>query len=102
MHVSTLEAAGAGEVAELRDVWESTGFALELLQSSVETVAAERDGLAARVASEWRLPWTPAWTPPELLGAPDKPRVAILRYALPLEESGVAHILPSIEWTMKH
>src|SRR5947209_4489060 len=72
----------AGDVGALRDVWESTSFALERLQSSPETVAAEQAGLAGRQAPKWALPWTPAWTPDEALGAPDKPRVAVLRWGL--------------------
>ena len=66
-------------MAQLREVWEATGFALERLQASAETVAAEQGGLATRRAPRWTLPWTPAWTPDEVLAAPDKPRVAILR-----------------------
>lgn len=74
-------------MAALRDVWESTGFALERLQASAETVAAEQTGLAARRAPAWRLPWRPAWTPDEALAAPDKPRVAILRCSPDLRRS---------------
>lgn len=70
----------AGDVGALRDVWESTGFALERLQSSLETVSAEQAGLSGRQAPKWALPWTPAWTPDEALSAQDKPRVAVLRW----------------------
>ena len=83
----------AGDVGALRDTWESTGFALERLQSSPETVAAEQAGLARREAPRWALPWTPAWTPEDALSAPDKPRVAVLRWgaaASPLRCSMVA------------
>jgi phosphoribosylformylglycinamidine synthase len=71
----------AGDVAVLRDVWEATSFRLEREQSAEETVEAERSGLAAREAPRWRLPFTPTWTPNELLSAPDKPRIAVLRSA---------------------
>ena len=45
------------------------------------TVEQEQRGLAAREAPQWSLPYTPTWTPDEALGAPDKPRVAVLRCA---------------------
>lgn len=70
----------AGDVAQLRDVWEATGFRLEREQSAEETVEAERRGLAAREAPRWALPYTPTWTPDDVLSAADKPRVAILRW----------------------
>jgi phosphoribosylformylglycinamidine synthase len=82
----------AGNVGALRDTWESTSFALERLQASAETVAAEQAGLAGRQAPNWALPWTPAWTPDEALSAADKPRVAVLRSAEPFAS---VHALPS-------
>ncbi|BDA47656.1 Phosphoribosylformylglycinamidine synthase [Coccomyxa sp. Obi] len=69
----------SGDVAQLRDVWEATGFRLEREQAAEETVEAERRGLAAREAPRWALPYTPTWTPDDVLSAADKPRVAILR-----------------------
>lgn len=74
--------AHTGEVGQLRDVWEATGFRLEREQSAEETVEQEQRGLAAREAPRWSLPWTPTRTPDEVLNAPDKPRVAILRCAI--------------------
>jgi hypothetical protein len=53
-------------------VWEETGFRLERLQAAEATVAEEQGGLAARTAPQWRLPFTPEWTPPEKLDAQDK------------------------------
>ena len=32
-----------------------------------------------RQAPVWRIPWTPEWTPPEVLEAQQKPRVAVIR-----------------------
>ncbi len=62
----------AGTVAELRDVWEATGFELERLQAAPHTVAAEQRSLATRSAPQWRLPFTPQWTPDAKLQAADK------------------------------
>ncbi len=42
-------------------------------------MAAEQAGLSARTAPAWALPWTPAWTPPDVLARRDRPRVAVLR-----------------------
>lgn len=71
--------SNSGEVGQLRDAWEATGFRLEREQAAEETVEAERRGLAAREAPTWALPYTPSWTPDDLLNAPNKPRVAVLR-----------------------
>ena len=76
------ESGLAGEVGELRDVWEATAFGLEREQSAEETVEQEQRGLATREAPLWSLPYPPAWTPAEALSAPAKPRVAILRCAV--------------------
>jgi hypothetical protein len=65
-----------GTVPELRDVWESTSFALERLQCAVENVAAEQSGLSGRVAPAWHLPFTPAFTPAEKLATTGKVRRA--------------------------
>lgn len=64
----------AGTTPALRDAWEETSFRLERLQASEATVAAEQAGLAKRTAPQWRLPFTPEWTPPEKLDAQDKVR----------------------------
>ena len=69
---SELRLRHAGTTPELRDVWEETGFRLERLQAAEATVAEEQSGLAARTAPQWRLPFTPEWTPPEKLAAQNK------------------------------
>jgi phosphoribosylformylglycinamidine synthase len=56
-------AAVSGTTPALRDVWEATSFQLERLQCAEENVEAEQAGLAARTAPQWRLPYTPTWTP---------------------------------------
>ena len=48
-------------------------------QAAAECVDAEQRGLATRQAPRWALPWTPAWTPPDVLAPGDRPRVAVLR-----------------------
>ena len=42
-------------------------------------MALEQAGLSARMAPTWALPWTPAWTPPDVLARAERPRVAVLR-----------------------
>ena len=69
----------AGAVADLRDTWERTSFALERLQSSEKTVAAEEAGLKNRKAPVWNLTYTPEKTSDEVMAATDKVKVAILR-----------------------
>lgn len=59
----------AGTTPALRDVWEATSFQLERLQAAEENVEAEQSGLASRVAPQWRVPFTPAWTPADKLAA---------------------------------
>ena len=59
----------AGTTPALRDVWEATSFQLERLQCAEENVDAEQAGLAARRAPQWRVPFTPAWTPADKLAA---------------------------------
>ncbi len=69
-------------LAALRDAWEATSFELEKRQCHPACVAQEQAGLAARGAEPlWPLTFTPAPTPPALLGAAAdaKPRVAVLR-----------------------
>ncbi|KAK9814223.1 hypothetical protein WJX72_002529 [[Myrmecia] bisecta] len=69
----------SGNMPELRDVWEATGFQLERLQCAEENVEAEQRGLATRAAPHWHLPYRPSWTPRDKLQHSDKPRVAIVR-----------------------
>ena len=59
----------AGTTPALRDVWEATSFQLERLQCAEENVEAEAAGLAGREAPQWRVPFTPAWTPADKLVA---------------------------------
>jgi phosphoribosylformylglycinamidine synthase len=59
----------AGTTPALRDVWEATSFQLERLQCAEECVEVEQAGLATRQAPQWRVPFTPAWTPADKLGA---------------------------------
>lgn len=59
----------SGTTPALRDVWEATSFQLERLQCAEENVEAEQSGLAARTAPQWRVPFTPAWTPADKLSA---------------------------------
>lgn len=70
--------------ASLRDVWESTSFAIEKLQSNPETAKYEQDNLKHRKAPFWNLPYTPQLTPRMLLAnsfqsVRDKVKVAIIR-----------------------
>lgn len=65
-------------MTELRDVWEETSFALERLQSSPATVAAEQAGLRHRRPLAWTLPYAPPPAAPAGGSAP-RPRVAVLR-----------------------
>ena len=66
-------------VADLRDSWEATSFALERLQSSEATVAAEEVSLRTRAAPSWSLTYTPERTPEAVMAQADKVKVAILR-----------------------
>ena len=59
--------SAAGATAQLRDVWEATGFQLERLQAAEECVEAEQAGLAQRTAPQWHLPFTPTRTPDDKL-----------------------------------
>ena len=67
------------DMAELRDLWEATSFALDRLQADPACVAAEQEGLARRTAPPYALSYIPRATPPAVLGATRKPRVAIVR-----------------------
>lgn len=61
-----------GTVPQLRDIWEETSFQMERLQAAAHTVEAEQSGLARRTAPQWRLPYTPEWTPNDKLQSTDK------------------------------
>ena len=46
-------------MTDLRDTWEATSFALEMMQRSTSDVEAERDGLAKRSGPKYNLTYTP-------------------------------------------
>ncbi len=69
----------AGDVRELRDVWESTAFRLERRQADPACVESEEQGLRHRRAPAWRLTYQPESTAPAVLTADHRPAVAILR-----------------------
>ena len=69
----------AGDVGDLRDVWEATSFKLEREQSSGDCVDQEEGGLRARQDPEWRVTFEPGFTPGNVLAAPDKVKVAVVR-----------------------
>ena len=79
----TVSAGGAqcvsDSTASLRDKWEEMSFEFEKLQSSNATVAIEKEGLKSRKAPTWKLTYTPTPTPPEVLNAANKAKVAIIR-----------------------
>ena len=79
----TLDVDGAmvidSEVAVLRDTWESTSFALEMLQTNPACVAQERDGLKSRSAPPLSLTYQMKPTTQEMMESSNKPCVAILR-----------------------
>lgn len=73
------EKAISDAVPRLRDIWETTAFKLERLQCAEECVSAEEAGMASRRAPDWNITFTPTWTPEEVLTAPEKVRVAVIR-----------------------
>ncbi|GAG16575.1 unnamed protein product, partial [marine sediment metagenome] len=68
-----------GDVRDLRDVWESTSFALDALQADPALVAEERDGLRTRTGPSFNVPFDYGPPPEEILASESKHRVAILR-----------------------
>ncbi len=68
-----------GDMRDLRDLWESTSFALDELQADPDHVAAERDGLRRRSAPPYRLGFDPEPTAPAVLARRDRTPVAVLR-----------------------
>ena len=64
---------------DLRDLWEETSFQLDRRQANPSCVEQERSGLRKRSGPRFALPFTPAQTPPAVMEARDKPRVAIVR-----------------------
>mmetsp|Transcript_43391 Transcript_43391/g.117625 ORF Transcript_43391/g.117625 Transcript_43391/m.117625 type:complete len:1236 (-) Transcript_43391:1146-4853(-) len=74
-------------MTDLRDTWEATSFALEMMQRTPEDVVAERDGLASRTGPRYNLTYTPdsieALAPMDDAAADGegsfRPKVAVLR-----------------------
>ncbi|KAL7563251.1 hypothetical protein ACA910_015742 [Epithemia clementina (nom. ined.)] len=66
---------------QLRDIWESTSFALEKRQRNPVCVVQEEKGLKLRKAPEWKLTYEPKATPTSIFDAPvsSKHKVAVLR-----------------------
>ncbi|HUT23100.1 MAG TPA: phosphoribosylformylglycinamidine synthase [Sumerlaeia bacterium] len=69
----------SADMRDLRDLWEETSFQLDRLQANPDCVEQERTGLRDRTGPRFAVPFTPEPTPPSLLEAPSKPRVAIIR-----------------------
>jgi phosphoribosylformylglycinamidine synthase len=67
------------DMRDLRDLWEATGFELDKLQANPELVEQERAGLRDRGAPPYTLPFVPQQTPPAILNATAKPKVAVIR-----------------------
>jgi phosphoribosylformylglycinamidine synthase len=67
------------DLRELRDVWEATSFALDLLQANPDSVAQERDGLHDRSGLRFEVPFDVGATAEAVMASSDKVPVAILR-----------------------
>ncbi len=67
------------DMRTLRDTWEATSFQLERLQADPSHVEQEERGLGIRREPPLNLNFTPKPTPPSILDASSKPKVAILR-----------------------
>jgi phosphoribosylformylglycinamidine synthase len=69
--------------ANLRNIWESTSFAIEKLQSNPDTVKSEQDNLEYRKEPFWNIPFSVKPTPRMLLQPhtiiEDRVKVAIIR-----------------------
>jgi phosphoribosylformylglycinamidine synthase len=52
-----------GDVRKLRDLWESTSFELEMLQTAPACATQEKEGLFHRKAPKWNLTYEPKPTP---------------------------------------
>jgi phosphoribosylformylglycinamidine synthase len=67
------------DVRDLRDLWESTSFEIDLLQANPDRVAEERSGLRHRTGPAYSVSFTVEPTAREILESARKPRVAIVR-----------------------
>ena len=63
----------------LRDVWEARSFQLDRLQTNPTCVAQEEGSLVTRTGPQYTAPFAPKPTPPAVLNARCKPKVAIVR-----------------------
>lgn len=66
-------------VAELRDLWESTSFELEKLQTNPQCAIDEQNLLKSRTDPQYKLTYTPQPTSTDILSGSHKPRVAVIR-----------------------
>ena len=78
IHSGRRETVFCGSVSQLRTVWQETSFQLDELQSNPITVEQERTVIRSRQPLPYSLSFAPAPTPPAVLGAVDKPKVAVL------------------------
>ncbi|MHB8834460.1 MAG: phosphoribosylformylglycinamidine synthase [Candidatus Methylomirabilia bacterium] len=69
----------AGDMRDLRALWEETSYRLERLQMNPDCAEAERAAIFDRTGPVYHLPFTPQPTAPPVLASARKPRVAILR-----------------------
>jgi phosphoribosylformylglycinamidine synthase len=67
------------DTRDLRDLWEETSFELDRRQANPSCVEQEHSGLRERHSPRFTSSFRPAATPPAVLEARDKPRVAIVR-----------------------
>ncbi|KAA8498449.1 putative phosphoribosylformylglycinamidine synthase, chloroplastic/mitochondrial [Porphyridium purpureum] len=71
-----------GDVRKLRDTWEATSFELEKMQAEEHCVASEQALLQTQAAAaipRYQFSMTPRRTPSDVMGAPSKHRVAVIR-----------------------
>uniref|UniRef100_A0A7S4EUI8 phosphoribosylformylglycinamidine synthase n=1 Tax=Chrysotila carterae TaxID=13221 RepID=A0A7S4EUI8_CHRCT len=69
----------AAEMPALRDVWEATSFALEMLQCNPECVKQEQSAMSTRHAPDLALTFSPVSSAPHATIAETAPRVAVIR-----------------------
>lgn len=67
------------EMVVLRGWWEETSYQLERLQANPACVEEEKKVIYARKGPHYKLPFMPQPAPQSILGASNKPKVAILR-----------------------
>jgi len=67
------------DIRQLRDLWEETSFRLDMLQSDPLCIEQEREDLHDRTGPQFSVSFRPRPTPPDIISAPDKPVVAVIR-----------------------